>query len=149
MSDPRIICLIPGAAAGEINGIPFEPHPAGGIVSVGPIDDWNLGNFLAIKGYALLDEGDGKPNVTKQSALTAAVTTKTYDDGTVVTGSGVLPDQSPDEQAAAQADAVDSNRPPAQATDQAEDPAVAAARALLATPAAKSTAKPAVKRASK
>lgn len=51
---PRIHCKLPNAST-NINGVAFEPHPQGGMISE-EIDDERAAHFASIKGYKVVRE---------------------------------------------------------------------------------------------
>lgn len=58
---PKVICTLENASS-EISGVKFTPHPDGGAVSE-EISDDQAAAFVAITGYALVEEAQpaGKP----------------------------------------------------------------------------------------
>lgn len=51
---PRIHCKLPNAST-SINGVAFEPHPQGGMISE-EIDEERAAHFASIKGYKIAGE---------------------------------------------------------------------------------------------
>lgn len=174
-TEPRVICGIANTEPGLINGVPFvRVEGTETLVSVGPIEAGTLAIFSAIPGYTVSEvevpietvkpSGKAAAPVNGPAGTETSIETKAHADGTVVTGKGLLPDLSPDEQtasagtsAAATAGAGASTESGAgegaggagQAADtanagagggaaaNADDPELAAARALLAGSAGK------------
>lgn len=54
---PRVICKLPNTST-LINGVKFDPHPDGGMVSE-EIDEAAAKAFLLVPGYALLEPAAG------------------------------------------------------------------------------------------
>lgn len=112
---PRVVCAIPHTAPGLINGVLFEQvEGTDTLVSVGDIEPGTLAIFGAIPGYSVSHvevpaepvKAPGKPAADPVAGAAGAETSiesKAHADGTTVTGKAPLPDQSPDEQAAAAA----------------------------------------------
>lgn len=65
---PRVICKLHNASE-LINGVVFEPHPDGGMISE-EIDEATAKHFVSISGYELVAE-EGKP-AAKTAAAKAA-----------------------------------------------------------------------------
>ena len=51
----RILCTLPNASK-LISGVPFEPHPDGGMVSAGELDGEQAQIFLSIAGFSAIED---------------------------------------------------------------------------------------------